>query len=207
MRYTLAIILIGVFLLSCTKPKDDLLLLKNYMTGSFSSTAQAEADSNFLDIRLEMKPIWPSRTDGFWFYVEQASAANLTQPYRQRVYRLTQENDSTFVSTVYTLPDPLRFAGAWKEPEALNTIKPDSLTEREGCAIILKNYGTEMFVGSTAGLDCDSDLRGAVYATSIVIISPDQMYSWDRGYNINGNQVWGAETGGYIFKKAKTAIQ
>jgi hypothetical protein len=25
--------------------------------------------------------------------------------------------------------------------------------------------------------------------------------SWDRGFDANGNQVWGAEKGGYIFKK------
>ncbi len=201
MRFIIIFIILGAFLSSCTEPRDDLLTLRDYMAGSFSSAVQAATDSDFYDIRLEMKPIWPFRTDGYWFYVEQASAANLAQPYRQRVYRLTQENDSTFVSTVFTLPDPLRFAGAWQESEPLKSLTPDSLTEREGCALILNKYGTDMFVGSTAGLACDSDLREAVYATSIVIISPDQMYSWDRGYDINGNQVWGAEKGGYIFKK------
>ena len=142
-----------------------------------------------------------NRTDGYWIYVEQALAGNLTEPYRQRIYRLTQENDSTFLSTVYTIPDPLRFAGAFKNTDLLQPLAPDSLTERDGCAIVLNKYGGDMFVGSTAGLNCDSDLRGAAYATSIVIVSRDQIYSWDRGYNISGTQVWGAEKGGYIFKK------
>jgi hypothetical protein len=29
------------------------------------------------------------------------------------------------------------------------------------------------------------------------------MLSWDRGYNADGKQVWGAEKGGYRFVKKK----
>jgi hypothetical protein len=31
------------------------------------------------------------------------------------------------------------------------------------------------------------------------------MISWDRGYNDAGEQVWGAEKGGYIFLKTRDA--
>jgi hypothetical protein len=44
-------------------------------------------------------------------------------------------------------------------------------------------------------------LRGASYATSEVVITDEQLLSWDRGWDANGKQVWGAETGGYIFVK------
>jgi CpeT protein len=27
------------------------------------------------------------------------------------------------------------------------------------------------------------------------------LLSWDRGWDVNGKQVWGAEKGGYIFVK------
>ena len=201
MRLSAVLITAGLCLYACTRQQDDLGRLRDYLTGSFSSADQAAADSNFSDIRLEMAPVWENRTDGYWIYVEQASAGNLSKPYRQRIYRLTQENDSTFLSTVYTMPDPLRFAGAFKNKDLLQSLSPDSLTERDGCAVVLTRYSGDMFVGSTAGLNCDSDLRNAAYATSIVIVSKDQIYSWDRGYDINGNQVWGAEKGGYIFKK------
>jgi hypothetical protein len=46
----------------------DIDALYTYMTGSFSSRAQAEADSEYLDIGLEMVPIWSSRSDGYWLY-------------------------------------------------------------------------------------------------------------------------------------------
>lgn len=50
--------------------ESDLETLRKWMTGSFSSHAQVQADSSYYDIRLEMVPIWKSRSDGAWLYVE-----------------------------------------------------------------------------------------------------------------------------------------
>ena len=56
------------------------------MSGSYSSEQQHLKDTaNYFDIRLQIIPIWKHRTDGFWFYVEQAVFAYYDQPYRQRV--------------------------------------------------------------------------------------------------------------------------
>ena len=190
-------------LFSCVSQPEDLSLLLSYMTGSFSSQEQAQADTSFKDIRLQMVQIWKNQTDGYWLYVEQASAENLDNPYRQRVYHLTQLNDSTFKSAVYTISNPMRFAGAWQEENPLASLTPDSLTEREGCAVLLTKQSGEIFIGVSESLSCDSDLYGAIYATSVVMIQKDQIYSWDRGFNINGDQTWGSKVGGYVFKKIK----
>jgi hypothetical protein len=173
------------------------------MTGSFSSQEQAQADTSFKDIRLEMVQIWKNQTDGHWLYVEQAAAEKLDKPYRQRVYHLTQENDSTFKSAVYTLANPMRFAGAWQEGNPLSSLTPDSLMERAGCAVLLTKQGGDIFIGVSESLSCDSDLYGAIFATSVVMIQKDQIYSWDRGFNINGEQTWGSRAGGYVFKRIK----
>jgi hypothetical protein len=197
----IAIIITAVMLFSCVKQENNLDLLAEFMTGSFSSQEQAKSDTNFADIRLEMAPIWTDRTDGYWFYVEQAAATSLDKPYRQRVYHLTERSDSLLQSAVFTFSNPLRYAGAWKEKDPLTNLSPDQLKEREGCAIVLNVYAPGVFVGSTESLRCDSNLRGASYTTSIVLINKDQLYSWDRGFDIDGNQVWGAQTGGYVFKR------
>ena len=60
---------------------DDLETLVSWMSGSFSSQAQAEADSNYYDIRLEMAPIWQERDDGHWIYVEQATVPGIKRIY------------------------------------------------------------------------------------------------------------------------------
>jgi CpeT protein len=201
MGRVITIISSAMILFSCARQANDLDLLAEYMTGSFRSQEQAQSDTNFSDISLEMARIWKDRTDGYWFYVEQAAAANLDKPYRQRVYQLTQRSDSLLQSTVFTFNDPLKYTGAWKDNDLLADLSPEKLKEREGCAIVMKVYAPGVFVGSTESLRCDSNLRGATYATSVVLINKDQIYSWDRGFDMNGNQVWGAQTGGYVFKR------
>jgi hypothetical protein len=175
------------------------------MTGSFSSADQHAADpENYYDIRLHMVPIWRDRTDGPWLYVEQASAAKLDQPYRQRVYHLAAKSDGTLESAVWELPgDPLRFAGAWRTPERFNDLSPADLTMKAGCSMILRRRADGAFVGGTVGKGCESTLRGAAYATSEATITAEGLITWDRGYDADARQVWGATKGGYVFKRVE----
>jgi CpeT protein len=196
-----AIFILAIY--SCKPQLNDMDLLLSYMTGSFSSQEQAQADTNFKDIRVEIVQIWKDRMDGFWLYVEQSAADNMDHPYRQRVHHVTQLSDSTFKGEVYAIDNPMRFAGSWKQENPLGGLTPDSLIERKGCAVILTKQKGDVFVGVTESLTCDSDLHGAAFATSVVLITKDQMYTWDRGFNITGNQVWGSTAGGYVFKKVK----
>ncbi len=186
-----------------SKPsQDDLAILVDWMSGYFTRADQAREDSAYFNIALHMKPIWRERSDAHWLYVEQAVAENADSPYRQRVYRVSRLSDLTFESAVYTMEDPQRFAGAWKDSMPLQQLRPDSLTLREGCSIILREVEGR-FIGSTVGKECSSDLRGASYATSEVVITEDKLISWDRGFDESGKQVWGAEQGGYVFRKIK----
>jgi len=184
-------------------PDKDLDRLVSYMVGSFSSTAQAAKDTNYYDIRLQMAPIWKGKSqDGYWLYVEQAMATRFEKPYRQRVYHVHRNGKGQLVSEVFEMRNPLRFAGQYKESNPLSALTPDSLIAREGCEIVLEPKGTD-FVGKTGDKTCTSTLRGASFATSEVTITPDALLSWDRGWDTNGKQVWGAESGGYQFIKEK----
>ncbi|UCD93376.1 MAG: chromophore lyase CpcT/CpeT [Candidatus Zixiibacteriota bacterium] len=179
----------------------DLFRLASYMIGSFSSQEQAAADTNFYDIRLEVVRIWENRTDGSWLYVEHAGARMLDKPYRQRIYRLTQVDDSTFRSDVFSMRNPLRYAGEWKKPKPMTTVMPDSLGERQGCSMILKKEGDSAFVGGTVGIECATMLAGAKYTTTELRITATHLYSWDRGFDAEDKQVWGSTVGAYILKK------
>ena len=183
------------------KIANDMGRLQKWMTGYFSSQAQAAKDSDYFDVRLRMTPIWKNRADGFWLYVEQGMAEHEQRPYRQRVYHVTQVNDTTFESAVFALADPTIHIGEWKKPEPLAGLNPESLSLKQGCSIILHKHGEFAFNGGTVGNGCNSDLRGADYATSEVTISKEQLISWDRGFDKDGNQIWGARKGGYVFKK------
>lgn len=184
----------------------DLARLASFMTGSFSSAAQAAArPDDFFDIRLEMVPIWAGRGDGAWLYVEQASASSLDKPYRQRVYRLRRVGGDLFESQVYELPDPARFAGAWREPARFDELQADALVPRGGCAIVLRALPDGTFAGSTLGRLCTSQLRGATFATSEAVLGPEGLVTLDRGWNDAGEQVWGSTAGGYRFERVPAA--
>lgn len=172
------------------------------LEGTFSSARQARADSAYFDIRLRTIPIWPSRADGPWLYVEQAAAEAQDRPYRQRVYRIRQAGPGRYASEVYTLPgDPLGFAGAWQEAQPLGGLTPDSLTLRTGCTVFLQQTAPGVYAGGTEGTDCPSGLRGAAYATSAVTLRLERITSWDRGFDADGRQVWGAVAGPYVFDR------
>jgi hypothetical protein len=173
------------------------------MAGEFDSNDQADADKSYYHIVLRMKPMWTQRDDGYWFYVEQAVTTSEDKPYRQRVYHLYLADDSTIVSKVYEMKNPQNYTGAWAAVSRLEALTPDSLVDRQGCSIYLRQVEKGVYKGSTPGKECMSSLRGAAYATSEVTIYPDRMISWDRGWNEAGQQVWGAENGGYIFIKRK----
>ena len=181
----------------------DLTELKNRMAGAFSSEAQSKTDTDYYNIQLHMAPIWTERKDGYWLYVEQAVAKALQRPYRQRIYHVYKQDDTTLVSKVFEINAPIRFAGAWSNMALLKDITVDSLIDRQGCAISLHKNNEGNFSGATPGKECLSSLRGAMYATSEVVIYSDKLVSWDRGWNKEGKQVWGAEKGGYHFIKVK----
>jgi CpeT protein len=179
----------------------DLEELKGWMIGSFSSELQAKSDTDYYDIRLHMAQIWNDRKDGYWLYIEQAMSSNIRKPYRQRIYHLYQKDEKTFVSKVYELKNAPGFVGAWATPANFSSLSIDSLVDRQGCGISLQKNDRGEYVGSTPGKECLSQLRGATYATSEVVIDATKMVSWDRGWSKDDKQVWGAEKGGYVFVK------
>lgn len=175
------------------------------LTGSFSSEAQSLTDENFFDIRLEVVSIWPSRDDGPWLYVEQAAASALSRPYRQRVYHIVGSDTAGYRNEVYELPgDALSFAGAWKSSMPLSGLAPGHLVQLEGCTVYLQPTGEGLMSGGTRASECGTDWGGAAYATSEVTLALDYMESWDRGYDAQGEQVWGAVTGPYRFDRIAT---
>lgn len=186
-----------------TRPAADVDVnrLRDMLVGRFDSAEQAQADpDHYANIRLHMAVIWPDRKDGPWLYVEQAAARTSQKPYRQRVYRLLRKGDR-LVSEVYELPgDPLRFAGAGFDPSKVADLAPAQLSHKVGCDVVLSPV-EDGFIGGTVGSGCASALLGASYATSEVRIYRDRLETWDRGYDKDGKQVWGAEKGPYVFRR------
>ncbi len=182
-------------------PDMEMLMLSQCLIGSFSSAEQAARDTEYHEITLETVRIWPAHTEGIWLYIEQAAAESRDKPYRQRVYHLTRRSDITFTSETYLLPDEAAMVGAWRDPSRFAALSSTDLTVKEGCAVELERVNEWTFSGSTQEQDCPSELHGASYSSSEMTITPSWLENWERGYDEEGNQVWGAITEPYHFAK------
>lgn len=201
MRCAAAVLALSLVVPCVGAADPDLDRLAEWMTGSFSSEAQAAEDPDFRHIVLHMARIWKQRGDGIWLYVEQAAAESAGSPYRQRVYHVRRVGEDLFASSVFTFENPLSRAGAWRDESPLADLSPEDLEARQGCTIYLLERSDGAFEGSTLGRLCRSELRGATWASSEVVIDAEGMVSWDRGFDDAGAQVWGAEKAGYRFER------
>lgn len=184
-----------------TQAKNQINTLLEYLCGDFSSTAQSKRDSDYYDIRLHIRPIWTKDKANHWLYVEQATAKSQDKPYRQRVYKVEPDGQNGYKSIVYTIDEPAKWIGAFKNPASLDPFTLANLQLRDGCTVFLKENDKGEFEGGTRGSGCESNLRGAKYATSKVRLSKTLLLSWDQGFNDKEVQVWGATKGGYEFVK------
>ncbi|MFM7775171.1 MAG: chromophore lyase CpcT/CpeT [Candidatus Kapaibacterium sp.] len=178
----------------------ELLRFASMLSGDYTSTLQSERDTTYFDIRLSMHRIWNDRSDGVWLYVEQAMARRPDKPYRQRVYRLTRVESDVFVSDIYSIANATEVVGAQRSEEKSRELTFHRIEMKEGCSVRMRRIG-DGYEGGTEGTGCASELRGARYATSVITLTPGLLVSWDRGYDENGQQVWGATKGGYEFVK------
>jgi hypothetical protein len=190
-----------ILILSANSVADPLGQLTADLSGNFSSAAQASEDKDFYNIELHIVPVWLSRKDGPWLYVEQADARTPEKPYRQRLYRLESIGDH-FYSYVYEFKTvPLKYAGQWREGLPLANISPDDLILKSGCTVKLAQDQDGHFAGGTEERSCPSILRGASYATSKIELNDHRLTTWDQGFDADGKQVWGATKGPYRFDK------
>lgn len=201
-RYLISLCVIGI--LSACQPEQStsdsaLQLLAEWLTGEMDSSAQANSDQDYYAINLAASAIWPEREDGIWIYLEQAPMETIDQPYRQRIYHLHEPQLGQFVSDVYTLPDPDSVIGTWKNAHVLDEYGPEDLALRVGCSVYIQRDRVSQFSGATRGQNCSSSINDASYATSEVVINAAGINSWERGFNSNNEQVWGAEKGAYQF--------
>lgn len=183
------------------KPSARLTLLAQCLNGQFDSAEMAEQDATYFNVTLHCMRIWSERTDGYWLYIEQGLTKMPLKPYRQRVYHLHQTGRNHFQSDVYEIKHPQNYINKFSAAD-FRQLTLDSIEQKTGCTVYLQ-YSKKVFRGNTQKQDCPSELKGASYATSEVQIFADKIISWDRGYNAEGKQVWGAQKGGYVFLRRK----
>lgn len=175
--------------------------LRDFLVGAFDSSAQAQRNPEYFEIQLLTCDVSAPELGELVVYVEQAFLDTVDQPYRQRLYVITSDSDTQATTEVYALNDEASAIGLCDTTERPVFTAADVVL-REGCGVEVDwDAATETFTGGTVGSACSSDLSGASYATSEVTIGAERVNSWDRGFDANDVQVWGAVSGPYRFRR------
>ncbi|ESR50215.1 hypothetical protein CICLE_v10032408mg [Citrus x clementina] len=63
-----------------------------------------------------------------------------------------------------------------------------------------------LYEGSTPPGGFPNSWNGATYSTSeLAVLKNNEIHTWDRGFDDDGNQVWGVKAGPYEFKPAPSS--
>ncbi len=176
----------------------------SYLVGVMDTSAQAKAVPDAPDVRMttcKVRLADSQDAQTIYLYQEQAMSANLGAPYRQRFLRLAPSEDGQKVESASFKPlDSQAWVGFCQKPEAERTIQL-SLMEPKYCSVFLEPVENG-YLGNTQPGGCPTNFRGAVKITNTIRLNAAGMDTLDRGFDADGNLVWGAAERPYKFRKA-----
>ncbi|MEQ9186319.1 MAG: chromophore lyase CpcT/CpeT [Cryomorphaceae bacterium] len=197
----IVVFLLASFILPCkgqTLEEADLALLSESMIGTFTALPESNAEQAESHQHLTVTRIWKREAE-VWIYAEQSAGPSKDQLLRQQVFQLGQNGKNKFILTLFEVHNEAEWTKAGDKPKSINHLSPADLHLQAGCAIGLV-YSQGTFVGSTQDR-CISNRQGASLATTDIRISRDQTVIWERGWDEQGNQIWGPTARGITYIK------
>ena len=162
------------------------------LVGTFSNKFQAQCHpTRYAHIWVKHRKISDNR-----IYGEQAYNYQLNRPYRQFVIEVVAEKGQ-FRLKNYEIENASKFTGC----QNLEEITDDILTYREGCDIIMRQTGHDMYEGGTSTCECWVYRQGIkTYVQNEVKLSQTDYEVLDRGMHSETHQkVWGSDYGAFKF--------
>jgi hypothetical protein len=182
----------------------------SYLTGVMETSAQAEASPGSPSVRMtacvvevaDAKEI-TQRSPSIFLYQEQAMTDKLYKPYRQRFLQISPSADSQKVeSATFIPPKPEAWANLCNKPQSERQVTVKDIGEYR-CSVFLELAGSR-YIGKTQPDGCPVNYRGAVKVTNSITLDAESMDTLDRGYDQEGNQIWGAENQPYQYRRIKS---
>ena len=102
---------------SCRVNRYTFGLRKSVASGVFDSSQQAQEDPTYYDVSLTACAVSVEGIETPTLYIEQALSDKLNQPYRQRIYVLSQVDENVVKSEIYVLDNPNAYIGTCAEDE------------------------------------------------------------------------------------------
>lgn len=173
------------------------------LVGVMETSAQAKANPNAPSVRMTTCPVQLDGSEDIFLYQEQALLQGLYRPYRQRFLRIAPSADGDRVESKSFKPmETERWIGLCDRPERDRVLETSDLSDK-GCSVFLVLV-EDTYIGRTQTGGCPTNFRGAATITNTIFLYTTGMDTWDRGFDTQGNQVWGAQERPYEFRRLES---
>lgn len=194
---------------------DHTRLVTQSLTGEKYSKDQASRDpDNYFNIRMLTCPAAELVDGSNVLYYEQAFWRSPQKPFRQRLLMTKpcpKELKCDVELSTYAIRDMEEYKNFCDRPKDQRP-QPEEVIGDIGehlTTIHLKRCSRGkrcLYEGSTPPGGFPNSWNGATYCTSeLAVMKNNEIHTWDRGYDDDGNQVWGQKEGPYEFKPAPTS--
>lgn len=170
-----------------------------HLVGIMDTSAQAAANPEAPNVRMTTCQVRVPDSEAVFLYQEQALAKSLDRPYRQRFLRIAPSGEGDSVeSKAYKPLSAETWIGLCDRAAEQRTIQLSEMNDGE-CSVFLVPID-KVYVGNTQAGGCATNVRGAVRITNTIFLHAAGMDTWDRGFDANGKQVWGADGQAYQYR-------
>jgi len=175
-----------------------------HLVGAMTASIQ-QAESKPIQVRMTTCLVnVVGNSSSAFLYQEQGFIGNLDQPYRQRFLEITTANrqkQTNLENLVFSHSYKPKNLDSWinfcQGDRQKKRLKPADLGQLV-CSIRLKPL-LSVYVGQTPPGGCPTTARGAAIITNAIVLHEQGMETWDRGFDAEGKQLWGARQKPYQF--------
>jgi hypothetical protein len=176
----------------------------SFLEGQMDTSVQAGANPKAPNVRMTTCRVQvtdaPTDPPSIFLYQEQALIKNPGQPYRQRFLQISPHDlNQTVRSLTFKPTHPATWIGFCNQPITSRVIQARDLGSSI-CSVFLRGNG-HSYIGHTPITGCPTNVRGAIRMTNRIELNSVGMNTWDRGYNAAGQQVWGAQSESYQYRR------
>ncbi|KAH7294084.1 hypothetical protein KP509_28G055600 [Ceratopteris richardii] len=184
------------------------------LSGEKYSTEQAARDPmTFFNLRMLTCPATVLADGSRVLYFEQGFGRNPEKPYRQRFFKVKpcpNEMKCDVEVGSYAVRDVEEYRNFCDRPKNQRPqpeeVIGDMAEHLTSVYLTRCRRGQRcLYEGSTPTSGFPNEWNGASYCTSdLSILRNGEVHLWDRGYDEEGNQVWGVKEGPYEFKPSSS---
>ncbi|KAE9467638.1 hypothetical protein C3L33_00454, partial [Rhododendron williamsianum] len=191
---------------------DHTRLVSRSLTGQKYSKEQAARDpDNYFNLRWLSCPAAEMVDGSKILYFEKAFWRTPHKPFRQRFFMVKpcpNEMKCDVELSTYAIRDAEEYKNFCDRPKDQRSQPEEVIGDvaEHLTTIYLKRCERGkrcLYEGSTPPDGFPNTWNGATYCTSeLSVLKNNEIHSWDRGYDDDGNQVWGVKGAPYEFKPA-----